>query len=397
MPYRVTLRFNKDPENKPDSSEAVDHYRSNVVNKVSPGQVLAQLHPLAAEESDSPAESDSTDIFTIRNKADIISPAVELSENNGQLEVISKKNGFPALVNQQIFVHQHLTIDGDINFHTGNINCPGNLLIKGSIMAGFKVKAENLTVIGSIENAEVECRGNLVCAGGIVACQDYPLLCGANLWCKYLENSRIEVKNNIFISGSSLHSFLKAGNNIVLCHNSAVLVGGKSEAGNSLYSGALGAKWATPTEVVLGCEPFLAKNLEDHCRQFEKLETELDALKERVDQINTFLQHEEGKTTRHDAHRLQEERELLESKLSFVIHKHKTALSKHNELENQIAEFKMANADCILHVSKQLFSGIRLTIKDAETRIEEESSSIPIIMLEQNGEIVTTPSTVMHS
>ena len=388
MPYRVTLLFGKDLANNPDSREAVDHYRSSIVKQITTGQVLARIHSLTAEESGPSAESDSADDLTIRNKADIISPTVELSEDDGQLVIISKKSGFPALVNQQIVINQSLTIDGDINFHTGNIDCPGDLLIKGSIMSGFKVRAENLTVIGSIENAEVECHGNLVCAGGIVACHDYPLLCGANLWCKYLENSRIEVKNNIFIARSSLHSFLKAGNNIVLCHSSAVLVGGKSEAGNSLYSGILGAKWATPTEIVLGCEPFLAKNLEDYGRQLEKHETELDDLKERVDQINTFLQHEEGKTTRHDAHRLQEERELLESKLSYIGQKHNTALTRRNELEKRIEEFKRTNFDCILHVSEHLFSGIRLTIKDAETRIEDESPPITLTIQEQLGEIV---------
>lgn len=386
MPYCVILLFGKNPEVLPDSREAVDHYRSSLAQKVTVGQPLARLYPLTSEESTPSAGPGSADKFTIKDKKEIISPLVELSEDDGQLIVISKENGFPAFENQRIVIHQSLTIDGDINFHTGNIDCPGDLLIKGSIMSGFKVRAENLTVTGSIENAEVECNGNLICGGGIVACQDYPLACGANLWCKYLENSYLEVKKNIFIAGSSLHSFLRAGGNIILCHSSAVLVGGKCEAGNSLYSGTLGAKWATPTEVVLGCDPFLAKNLDIHHLKLDTMETELDELRKRVDQINTFLQHEDGKTTRHDAHRLQEERELVESKLSYIEQKCKTALTKLNELENQIEEFKRTNVNCNLHVTKHLFSGIHLTIKDAETRIEEENPSV--VIREQRGKIV---------
>ena len=389
MPYRVTLLFGKEPGNDPDSREAVDHYRSSIANKIAAGQVLAQLDPLAATKSEPADKSTSADNLTISNRADIISSTVELAEDDGKLVVISKINGFPSLVEQQIVVNKNLTINGDINFRTGNIDCPGKLLIKGSIMSGFKVKAENLTVTGSIENAEVECRGNLVCAGGIVACRDYPLICGNNLWCKYLENSHIEVKNNIFIAGSSLHSFIKAGKNIILCHSSSVLVGGKCEAGNSLYCGTLGAKWATPTEVILGCEPFLAKNLADHNQQLKKLETELEELNERIEQINTFLQHEEGQTTPHDAHRLQEERELLESKLSYIKQKHKTSMTKRNELENRIGVFKTNNHDCTLHISEHLFSGIRLTIKDAETHIEDESPPTTLMIDELQGKIVT--------
>lgn len=391
MPYRVTLLFGKKPDNDPDSREAVDHYRSSIANRISVGQILAQLHPLTAVESNpaSKSTSSNSNSFIIQNKTDIISSAVELAEDDGQLVVVSKKNGFPSLAEQQIVVHKNLTIEGDINFRTGNVDCPGDLLIKGSIMSGFKVKAENLTVIGSIENAEVECRGNLICAGGIVACQDHPLICGDNLWCKYLENSHLEVKNSIFIAISSLHSFLKAGNSIVLCHSSAVLVGGKSEAGNSLYSGILGAKWATPTEIILGCEPFLAKKLDEHCLQLKKIETELEELHERVEQINTFLQHEEGETTRHDAHRLQEERGLLESKLNYIKQKHSTNLTKRDELESRIEAFKKANINCSLNASKHLFSGIRLTIKDAKTRIEEESLTTTLTIDEEQNEIAT--------
>lgn len=390
MPYLVNLSFGKDPDSLLDSRDAVDHYRSHIAKQVTTGQILAHLEPL----SDNDFETRPPGQLIIQNKADILSRGVELSKNEKQTSVISNKNGFPSFNNNKISVTPNLIIDGDINFRTGNIDCPGDLLIKGTIMSGFKVKAENLTVTGNIENAEVECSGDLVCSGGIVACQDFPLLCGANLWCKYLENSHIEVKKNIFIAGSSLHSFLKAGNSIVLCQSSAVLVGGKSEAGNSFYSGSLGAKWATPTEIILGCEPFLAKKLADHRVELAKLETELNDLNERVDQINIFLQHKEGQTTPHEAHHLQEERELVESKLSFVMQKHKTFLNKFKDLEKQVADFKMANRNCTLHVSNQLFSGVRLTIKDAEYRTQEESLSTVVIMQEQDGEIIKLESTM---
>lgn len=384
MPYSVTLAFTKNPEINSDSRETVDHYRSTIAKQVTPGQIVAYLSPL----TDAEPEPQSTESFIIEDHADIIDPTIELAEIDGKTVIISRITGFPVIKNKKIVIKQNLIIDGDVNFHTGNIDCPGDLLINGSIMAGFKVRAENLTVSGSIENAKVECSGNLVCGGGIVACHDYPLQCGANLWCKYLENSHIEARKNIFINGSSLHSFLKAGKNIILCASESVLVGGKSEAGNSLYSGTLGAKWATPTEIILGCDPFLAKALEVDSKLREELSSELDDLKTRIDQINIFLQHEEANTTRHDAKRLQEERELLESKLSYVMQKHRAASHKVKDLANRIAAFKQTNDDCFLYVAKQLFSGIRLLIKDAETRTEEESSATGVRMYEQAGEII---------
>jgi len=387
MPYRVTQLFGKDLQPVPDSSAAVDYYHSSLATPATCGQALARLD-LIAQETDSTADYKlSRDDFIITEPADIISTTVELSENSNELLIISRKDGFPALVNKKIVVSDRLVIDGDINFHTGNIDCPGDLLVNGSVMAGFKVKAENLTVNGSIENAEVVCLGNLICSGGIVACNDFPLICNGSLWAKYIENSNLEIKNDLFISGSSLHNSIKVAGSIVLCHDSAILVGGKCEAGHSLYSGVIGAKWATPTEIIIGCDPFLTQKLKNHCQNLEKIATELDELRNRTEQINTYLQHEEGKTTSKEAHELQEERELLESKSSFITQKQNTALKKREQLEQQIDEFKKSNLNASLYVANQLFSGVNLTIKDATTRIDEEATGVTILS-EVDEEIV---------
>ena len=379
MPYRVTQLFGKDLQPVPDSSAAVDYYHSNLATPVTCGQVLARLDPIAQETDSTADHKPSQNDFIISEPVDIISATVELSENSDELLILSRKDGFPALVNKKIVVSDHLIIDGDINFHTGNIDCPGDLLVNGSIMAGFKVKADNLTVNGSIENAEVICHGDLVCSGGIVACNDFPLICDGSIWVKYIENSNLEIKNDLFISGSSLHNSIKVAGSIILCHNSAILVGGKCEAGHSLYSGVIGAKWATPTEIIIGCDPFLTQKLKNHCQNLEKIVTELDELRNRIEQINTYLQHEEGKTTSKEAHKLQEERELLESKSSFITKKHNTALKKREQLEQQIDEFKKQNLDATLYVANQLFSGVNLTIKDATTRIDEEATGVTVL------------------
>ncbi len=389
MPYLVTQLFGKDLRAASDSSAAVDHYHSSLATPVTCGQALARLDPMPQETDSAADQILNRDDFIISEPADIISATVELSEKSNELLVISCKDGFPALLNKKITVNDRLVIDGDINFHTGNIDCPGDLLVNGSIMAGFKVKADNLTVNGSIENAEVICHGDLVCSGGIVACNDFPLICDGSLWVKYIENSSLEINKDLFISGSSLHNSIKVAGSIVLCHDSAILVGGKCEAGHSLYSGVIGAKWATPTEIIIGCDPFLTQKLKNHCQNIEKIVTELDELRSRIDQINTYLQHEEGKTTSKEAHKLQEERELLESKSSFITQKQNTALKKREQLEQQIDEFKKSNLNASLYIANQLFSGVNLTIKDATARIDEEASGVTILS-EIDKEIVST-------
>jgi len=121
MPYQVILWLGKNLEYRPDSHEAIDHYRSSITKPATVGQPLTRLHPLTAEESTPSSTPDPADKLTVQAKTEILIPLVELSEDDDQLVVINKENGFPALENQRLVIHQNLTIDGDINFHTDNI------------------------------------------------------------------------------------------------------------------------------------------------------------------------------------------------------------------------------------------------------------------------------------
>ncbi|HDS16261.1 MAG TPA: DUF342 domain-containing protein [Proteobacteria bacterium] len=373
MPYRVTLLFGKASEEQSDQGAAVNHYRPHGISRVETGQILARLEPLpgSSETSDMPT---GVDFFSIKDQTVIENPTIELREDGPLTYVVSRGTGFAALSGEKIVVSPFLTIPGDINFHTGNLICPGDLVIEGSIMSGFKVTAENLTVYGSIENATVKARGNLICRGGIVGCQDQPLLCGANLWCKYLENSTIEVKNNIFIARSSLHSNMKAGGDIVLCQNSAILVGGQCEAGRSIYCGVSGAKWETPTELILGREPFLAKRAHLIQHKLHKLEKELQELNQRIEQINLFMQLD-APAADEQPRQLQEERELLENKRKFIENKQRTITFQLQDLQRKIKAYEQLHDNSALTVTNQVFRGVNLTIKECRYHVEAETKA----------------------
>jgi len=384
MPYQVTLLLDYSPPSTSDPKATVDYHRSRRIVPVEPGQPVARLEQLPEQ-----ATPDSG-IALLEKPEELLTEGVELSRNNDELLVISRKKGFPALLHKQLHIFDHYIVEGDVNFHTSNIECQGDLLIQGSIMAGFKVKADRLTVLGNIENADIECRGDLACLGGIIACQEKPLLCHGSLWCKYLENSTIDAHGNIFIAKSSLHSFLKAGENVILCSCDAVLVGGRCECGHSLYTATLGAKWATPTEIILGCEPFLARKLDSSRRELAELEQEQAELQERIEQINTFLQQpDHNRATSEEIHLLQEERELNEGKIVMLGSRRETLRLRCQELETRVAAHKTTVDHVTLTVTNRLFSGIQLTIKDTETRITEENGAVKLgLNPENNDEIV---------
>lgn len=385
MTYLVKLEFGN-PARSADEKQAdhVDHYRSHIASAVKAGEQLAQLHHLEAD-------AEGSEEIIVQRPEDILSPSVELSETNTGLTVISRQAGFPALRNGRLEISRELLIDGDVNFHTGNIDCSGDLVISGSIISGFKVKAENLKVKGSIENATIEVSGNLVCEGGIVGCQDHPLICRGSLWCKYLENSRIEVKADIFIAGSSLHSRMIAGGSIVFCSREAMLVGGESWAGRSLYVAVIGAKWATPTELTVGIDPFLARDIENIISQQKALQENLAEWRERLDQIEIFRQKlsEDGESIEADNQALNEEKEILDGRILHAETRSRKMGLKLNQLSEAATAFHRNNPNPEIAVYDHAFSGIQLIIGEAEKHLDEECRKM--VFREKEGEIVISP------
>ncbi len=384
MFYQVTTLFSYAPPHTRNPKATVDYHQTQKIVPLEAGQVVARLEKTAAVPEPGSAA------WIVSAPEELLTPKLELVADENGFKLVSRQKGFPRLQNKRIYIDEYCLIEGDINFRTSNLECDGELLVTGSIMAGFRVTADCLTVQGNIENAEIECRGNLICLGGIIACQKRPIMCHGSIWCKYLENSLINARGNIFIAKSSLHSHLKAGENIILCHHDAVLVGGRCECGHSLFTAVLGARWATPTEIILGCNPFLAQKHTIVSEELAKLESEQEELQERIEQINIYLQQKENnQPTPGEIHQLQEERELNEGKIGVINSRRQKLQKKCQALEQRITAHKENCDRVFLAVTYQLYSGVQLTIKDTKIKIKEERKAVKLeLNPENNNEIV---------
>ncbi|MBN2705570.1 MAG: DUF342 domain-containing protein [Deltaproteobacteria bacterium] len=377
MPYLLSLKFGIDTQNNPATAAHFDHYQSHVPEPVARGRLLAIMTPVAA------GTLSQGSAIIIADPEQIGGPCVEIREENGQYSVFSRIAGFPAFTGERLCVSPDLRIAGDVNFHTGNIDCDGDLLVEGSILAGFKVSAKQLTVNGTIENAEISCSGNLVCKGGIVGCQDRALKCGGSLWCKYVENSSLEVKQNIFISGSCLHSRMLAGGNIVLCRDGSVLVGGRSEAGQAIFASIYGARRATPTELKTGNDPFLARDAVVLRDRQEELEKQLSELNERRLEIETFFSLNPAAEIPAG---LREEQEIVNGRIAHKSARLAEMQARRQRLQQTAAAFRQRYPEPRIVVCEHIFSGVHLEIGAVATRLEDEGPAA--VYGENNGAIL---------
>ncbi len=61
-------------------------------------------------------------------------------------------------------------VNGDIDYHVGNIDFIGTVVVRGNVLSGFKIKAAgDIRITGGVEGAEIEADGSIDIASGIFA------------------------------------------------------------------------------------------------------------------------------------------------------------------------------------------------------------------------------------
>ncbi|MBN2333528.1 MAG: DUF342 domain-containing protein [Deltaproteobacteria bacterium] len=385
MSYQVTL-YTHETKAKKDREEQnqVNHYEQNLIENVVASQVLARIRPLDDQTIPELGEDGNRQFFVVEDPAVLLGDNVIIPADDPQI-IISTSNGYVRIDNNRIEVRETLVIDGDVNFKTGNLTFIGTIIVKGSVFAGFSVKARQLVVEGSIEGAHIEVDEHLIVRGGIIACKAGEVYCGGTIAVKYVENSALRAKGDIFIEKSALHSQLSAGGSIVFLHEPGVLVGGSCQAKNSVFAKVIGAKWATPTTIILGINPFLMEERKLLLADLEAKEAERQEVEERLNEIHLYLQEDHDQASRKEELRLDEERELLTAKRAYVDEQLLLLHARLHPLEEKIKLEKEVNNSSRLYAFDTLFPGVAITIKDSTIKCDSLYSGV--FYYEENQEL----------
>ncbi len=106
-----------------------------------------------------------------------------------------------------IDVKRQRVIDNDIDYSTGNISFAGDLIINGTVRAGFTVDVQgNLKVSGNVEDTRIKSGGWIEIDGGAVGAGTGLIECTNHVKVRHLENFSIRSGNDVIIHEDSLHS-----------------------------------------------------------------------------------------------------------------------------------------------------------------------------------------------
>ncbi len=249
-PARVVLASNEQETDPEDEEGRTDFYQSQILT-VAEGAVVGTY---AAEES----ARAGVDVFGKSIPGSLTGTSIQLGENvtlaDDGRTILAKTAGKVHLARQQLSVLAVVEIKTDVDFSTGNIESPTDVLIQGTVRDAFTVKSDkSVSVRGAIEAATVEAGTDVEVSGGIAARGLGRVSARGQIRTKFCDEATLYADGDIIVTRQSLNSQVYTGGRLMLPRG--VLLGGYAYAREGGEIKVLGNNAYRKTEVAVGVDP----------------------------------------------------------------------------------------------------------------------------------------------
>ncbi len=349
-PAQIEYHFKTESEqagviNEDGSIDFTSRGESPFVKK---GQLLAEKIPMEFPKS-------GTDIFgetlLVGDVDDVPlegGEGVELSEDG--LKITSLITGQPSMdIKGIISVLESFTVNGDVDFKTGNINFNGNVVVTGTVKEGFIVECEELTA-NEINGGIVKIRGDLKVSNGIVNSQ---IQTEGSVQAKFLNKTKLFGYGDMMITREIMESYIAISG--ALSNEAGRITASQVAARGGMNLKQVGTEKAEYSTIKAGAD--------DHIKWIsQKFDTQIDEKQKELDlTIAQKIDHDEEYNTLHvDIANQTFAQEKITKKIDF--------------LENKIGEVK----------TKEEKENIVKELKDLEATVQKSDERIKAIFEEQD-------------
>jgi len=180
------------------------------------------------------------------DKAFEAGPGTQLSEDG--LKVYATLDGQPHLdAMGRITVCPELNIEGDLGYETGDVIFEGNVVVSGTVKAGFKVKGATLTA-NEIEGAEIDLTGDLNVSLGIMDTELVKVK--GSVQAKFIRNSKINAFGDLIVQREIVDSTIYLSGACI--NTSGNIINSSLSANMGIEAGNIGSDGSAPSKLTIG-------------------------------------------------------------------------------------------------------------------------------------------------
>jgi uncharacterized protein (DUF342 family) len=257
-PYLVVSEaFAQKPRKQQPEASRIDFRELSLFTLVRTGDILATLVP----------KEEGVMGTTVRgaavafHKAPVPYPKPGRNTKWESGTVIAQCDGKFISTPDSFWVDEVLEVQGDLDLRTGNIDFPGDVVIKGELRDGFVVKAgKSILCVGAIGAARVECKGDLVTRSGVLGKEKAVLSVGGAVEAKFIEGCSLTATGPVCVRTSVLNSMINTKDRLDMGER-GIIIGGVVRAANGVSAAQIGSERGPRTEIHCGIDFNVEKKL----------------------------------------------------------------------------------------------------------------------------------------
>ncbi len=353
-----TIRYFFDPETRPeiDDSRNINFKELNLIRNVSAGEKLAEIVPPVPGESGMNVFGET--VQPIEGKPASFAAGKNTKPDPANADaLIADIDGSVKLTNGRIEVDDVYVVQKNVDYSTGNITFVGDVIVKGDVLSGFRIKANgNVQVEGVIEDAVIESRGSVLVRKGFIGHGGGRIMAKGDVSLTFCENEHIIAEGEVTIGSYAMNSTIETRASIIADQNRGLLVGGDYYAVKAINVNTIGSPHGTRTK----CHAGMDMVTRAHLKLTEESIREIDLL---------LLKHERRKLLKKDPS------ERLKDLLANLHHLHEQLEKKRDELAAEINalpergdEFKMG----LITAHKTVHTGVVIGVYDQWLTVQEK-------------------------
>ncbi len=372
--------FNTDPSRKPAVKEdgTVDFFHLDTITTCGAGQVLAELVPAIPGEDGYDVHGKRLTPRQVKEVRFNHGPNMHVSEDG--MKLIADIDGHISMIQDKIFVSGVLELE-NIDTSTGNIeNYNGNLLIKGNVIAGFRVKATgDIEIRGVVEGAYVEAGGQITVVRGVNGMEKGILKAKTNVVVKYIENATVIAGNNV-TTECILNSTVTAGNGIYVDGKKGFISGGNVRARYAIEAKSIGSDMGGDTSLEVGVDPEVKERFAELTRENENLIKNVKKMQPVIFAMSQKMKKGDKLTP--------EQMTQLRTLSEQMINYQKTVVENKKEIQ-LLKEDLEGSDDALISVKDVARAGTKLVISDCAMVLKAAYNYCRFI--KKNGEVTMIP------
>jgi len=277
-------------------------------------------------------------------------------------------DGEVMLVNGKVTVEPMKYLDA-VNVKTGDIKFVGTVIIKDSVEEGYKVEATNIEVNGIVDKSRLEATGNIIVRQSIFGKGEGYVKAGKSLWAKFINDTTVEVEENVIVSDSIVNSNVTAMKNIVVKGKKAQIIGGHLMATEEICARKIGSPGGgTETILEVGVDPRAKKRLEElqnmqakATKEYENCDLDIQTLEQQKKLRKKLPQEKEEKLNN------------LKSRCEQISADLDEMTEEINKIQAHLRELKAVGK---VKVEGDVYAGVKIYVRDALDEVKMDTKSV---------------------